>query len=276
MGGRRRKCRLPVEGDPAFVEDRIERRAEYLQFVVRGAHAHQLLRRMTGDTLRLIAQSLWGDSSLWYKLAQANGMNGDETLAAGRVLVIPQNVGSIHHNATTFQPYDPNKAIGDTFPGSVEPPVQPAPPKGKKGCGIIGQILVAAISVAVTMILPGIVGVLLVYAGLSMKLGDPRTIGPVGLPFLFALLLVGGGIAKLLTLPEVRKSRYFWVFVASGAISLLMGLAVLFNWAAVSAGFVGVVLGLELVADGGFLAAFAFRDRDNEEHKEALGIDAAP
>lgn len=128
----------------------------------------------------------------------------------------------------------------------------------------------------VTMILPGIVGVLLVYAGLSMKLGDPRTIGPVGLPFLFALLLVGGGIAKLLTLPEVRKSRYFGVFVASGAISLLMGLAVLFNWAAVSAGFVGVVLGLELVADGGFLAAFAFRDRDNEEHKEALGIDAAP
>lgn len=128
----------------------------------------------------------------------------------------------------------------------------------------------------VTMILPGIVGVLLVYAGLSMKFGDPRTIGPIGLPFLFALLLVGGGIAKLLTLTEVRKSRYLLVFAGSGAISLLMGLVVMFNWPAVSAGFVGVVLGLELVADGAFLAAFAFRDRDKEEHKEALGIDQAP
>jgi uncharacterized membrane protein HdeD (DUF308 family) len=125
----------------------------------------------------------------------------------------------------------------------------------------------------VTMILPGMVGVLLVYAGLSMKFGDPRTIGPVGLPFLFALLLVGSGIAKLLTVPEVRKSRYFPAFVGSGVLSLLIGLVVLFDWIAVSAGFVGVVLGLELIADAAFLAAFAFRDRDGEEHKEALGID---
>ncbi len=128
----------------------------------------------------------------------------------------------------------------------------------------------------VTMILPGLVGVLLVYAGLSMKFGDPRTIGPVGLPFVFALLLVGGGIAKLLTLTEVRKSRYFLVFAGSGALSLLMGLVVMFNWAAVSAGLLGVILGLELVADGAFLAAFAFRDRDKEEHREALGTEGTP
>ena len=128
----------------------------------------------------------------------------------------------------------------------------------------------------VTMILPGLVGVLLVYAGLSMKFGDPQTVGPVGLYFLFALVLVGGGIAKLLTLGEVRKSRYLYVFLGSGALSVAMGLVVMFNWAAVSAGFIGVVLGLELVADGAFLAAFAFRDRDQEEHKEALGIDPAP
>jgi uncharacterized membrane protein HdeD (DUF308 family) len=128
----------------------------------------------------------------------------------------------------------------------------------------------------ITMILPALVGLLLVYAGLSLKFGDPRTVGPVGLSFLFALVLVGGGIAKLLTVPEVRKSRYFLVFVIAGGISVVMGLAVMFNWAAVSAGFVGVVLGLELIADGAFLAAFAFRDRDKEEQKEALGIERAP
>ncbi len=128
----------------------------------------------------------------------------------------------------------------------------------------------------VTMILPGLVGVLLVYAGLSMKLGDPRTIGPIGLPFLFALLLVGGGIAKLLTLGEVRKSRYLLVFAGSGALSVLMGLGVLLSWETVSRGLLGVILGLELMADGAFLAAFAFRDRDKEEHREALGTRQDP
>jgi uncharacterized membrane protein HdeD (DUF308 family) len=128
----------------------------------------------------------------------------------------------------------------------------------------------------VTMILPALVGVLLVYAGLSMKFGDPRTIGPIDLRFLFALLLVGGGIAKLLTVPEVRKSRYFFVFLGAGAVSVVMGLAVMLNWAAVSAGLIGIILGLELISDGAFLAAFAFRDRDQEEHKEALGLDPKP
>ena len=127
----------------------------------------------------------------------------------------------------------------------------------------------------ITMILPAMVGVLLVYAGLSLKFGDPRTVGPVDLRFLFALLLVGGGIAKLLTVPEVRKSRYFLAFAGAGAISVVMGLVVMLNWDAISAGFIGWILGVELISDGVFLAAFAFRDRDKEEEKEALGIDPA-
>ncbi|WP_199555937.1 hypothetical protein [Sandaracinobacteroides hominis] len=123
-----------------------------------------------------------------------------------------------------------------------------------------------------TMILPGMVGALLVYAGLSMKFGDPRTVGPVGVPFLLALLLVGGGIAKLLMALSLRQSRYFPILAAASGISIVMGLLVLFNWAAVSAGFLGVVLALELLADAAYLAALAFRDRDKEEAKEALGL----
>jgi len=30
---------------------------------------------MAGDTLQSIAQMLWGDSSLWYVLADANGLS---------------------------------------------------------------------------------------------------------------------------------------------------------------------------------------------------------
>lgn len=45
-----------------------------------------------GDTLAGIAQSLWGDASLWYLIADANGLAGSEPLAAGRLLSIPNKV----------------------------------------------------------------------------------------------------------------------------------------------------------------------------------------
>ena len=151
--------------------------------------------------------------------------------------------------------------------------------------GFIPWLLVAAGSIYIiallmrsrlrplSMILPGLVGVLLIYAGLSMKFGDPRTVGPVGVSFLLALILVGGGIAKLLMSLSIRKSRYFPILAGSSAISIVMGLLVLFNWSAVSMGFIGVVLGLELLSDAAYLAALAFRDRDKEEAREALGLE---
>lgn len=126
-----------------------------------------------------------------------------------------------------------------------------------------------------TMILPGLVGILLVYAGLSMKLGDPARAGPVALAFLFALLLVGAGLAKLLMWPAIRRSRYAMVFLGSGLVSVVMGLIALFAWNQVSAGFIGLLLALELIADAAFLAALALRERDREEAKEALGLDPA-
>jgi uncharacterized membrane protein HdeD (DUF308 family) len=126
-----------------------------------------------------------------------------------------------------------------------------------------------------SMVLPGMVGVLLVYAGLSLKFGDPTRVGPIGLAFLFALVLLGGGIAKLLMAMGVRRSRYFLILVGAAGLSVLMGLVTLFAWSRVSAGYLGVVLGLELLADAAFLAALAFRERDKEEAREALGLDQA-
>jgi nucleoid-associated protein YgaU len=42
-----------------------------------------------GDTLETIAAQLWGDSSLWYKLAQANGMSASNGLSEGRASPSP-------------------------------------------------------------------------------------------------------------------------------------------------------------------------------------------
>ncbi len=98
-----------------------------------------------GDTLRSIAQQLWGDSSLWYKLAEANGIQGDMALAEGQRLNVPPGVVRSSHNAATFRPYDAAEATGNLSP------TQPQPSR-RNGCGAFGQILLAAIAIAVTVI----------------------------------------------------------------------------------------------------------------------------
>jgi hypothetical protein len=65
---------------------------------------------------------VWGDSSLWYVIAQANGISGTGNLVAGQTLAIPGKIENVHNNTSTFKVYDPNKAIGDVQPGAPVPP----------------------------------------------------------------------------------------------------------------------------------------------------------
>jgi LysM repeat protein len=46
----------------------------------------------TGDTLQSIAQSIYGDGNLWYKIAEANGLSGNASLIEGRSLTLPAGV----------------------------------------------------------------------------------------------------------------------------------------------------------------------------------------
>ena len=103
-----------------------------------------------GDTLASIAQSLWGDSSMWYMLADANALKSTDTLAAGRVLVVPNKVTNIHNNANTFRPYNAGEMIGHVDPTL---PAPPPPPDG--GCGGLGQILMVVVAIAVTVVTAG-------------------------------------------------------------------------------------------------------------------------
>ena len=96
-----------------------------------------------GDTLQTVALAAWGDASLWYLIAQANGMTGAETLISGTVLTIPSKVTNLHNNSGTFKPYDPNQAMGDLSPTAIKPPKKPGT------CGVVGAILMVAIAVAV-------------------------------------------------------------------------------------------------------------------------------
>lgn len=53
-----------------------------------------------GDTLKGIAQAAYGDSSLWYLIADANGLSGDSDLRIGQVLNIPTKVGGVHNRCS--------------------------------------------------------------------------------------------------------------------------------------------------------------------------------
>ncbi|HKU18336.1 MAG TPA: putative Ig domain-containing protein, partial [Candidatus Saccharimonadales bacterium] len=57
-----------------------------------------------GDTLQTLAQAIYGDSSYYYILAQANGLSPTATLPAGMVLKIPQ-VTTSANASNVYQPY---------------------------------------------------------------------------------------------------------------------------------------------------------------------------
>ncbi|WP_046168565.1 LysM peptidoglycan-binding domain-containing protein, partial [Chromobacterium vaccinii] len=113
-----------------------------------------------GDTLQVIAANLWGDRSLWYLLADANGLQGTETLKAGQVLRVPNKVTNFHNNSGTYRVYSPGEAIGDVTPTLPEPP-PPPPPPGGGGCGGFGMILVAVVAVVAVVFTAGALAPLL-------------------------------------------------------------------------------------------------------------------
>ncbi|BBM03720.1 hypothetical protein GL2_37940 [Microbulbifer sp. GL-2] len=107
-----------------------------------------------GETLQSIAAMVWGDSSLWYLLADANGMKGDEVLTKGQRLELPNVVTNIHNNSDTFRPVDGALQMGDTAP--TLPDVPPPPPVDNDGgCGALGMILVIVVAVVATVLTAG-------------------------------------------------------------------------------------------------------------------------
>jgi YD repeat-containing protein len=118
----------------------------------------------SGDTLQSIAQSVWGDSSYWYKVADVNGLSADTPLVEGQSLTLPADVVRTRNNASTFKPYDASEALGNTSPTA------PKPPKQNK-CGAFGQFLMMAIAIAVTMIIKVPVTNLLAFGQTTVPAG---------------------------------------------------------------------------------------------------------
>jgi YD repeat-containing protein len=101
--------------------------------------------RTDGETPSSIAQNIWGDSKLWYLIADANALAGNDALAAGKVLRIPPRANTIHNDYQTFKPYNAAEAVGNTTPAMPTPVAN-----SKGGCGVLGKIVVIVVAVLVT------------------------------------------------------------------------------------------------------------------------------
>ena len=105
---------------------------------------------MQGETLQSLAQRVYGNSSQWYVLADANGLSDpDAPLIAGTQLNTPKVTVS-SNDAGTFQPYNPADATGPTSPSL--PYITPPP---KKSCNPLAVVLMVVIAVVVTVFTAG-------------------------------------------------------------------------------------------------------------------------
>lgn len=188
-----------------------------------------------GDTLSSIAAQLWGDASLWYKLAQANGLSTDSGLTAGQTLLVPAGVKDIHNNSSTFKPYSASDAYGDTSPTTPQPQAA-----AKKGCGILGAIIIAVIAIAVTVVTAGaavaalapagsgITGIFGAAGGISAMFGAGGVAGALG-----------GGLAGALGAVAIGAGSAAIGSIVSQGIGVATGLQDQFSWKAVGLAALG-------------------------------------
>lgn len=130
-----------------------------------------------GDTLRSIAQRVYGNANLWYVLAEANATT-DAELTAGTTLTVPE-VKVTANDASTFKPYNPSDIVGNTAPSL--PYIQPPP---EQHCNVIAMVLMIVVAVVVTYFTAGAatgwaVGALGQTAGTAVAWGIGGAVGSV-------------------------------------------------------------------------------------------------
>ena len=136
-----------------------------------------------GDTLRSIARVVFGSSSLWYLIADANGLSDDTAeLIEGQQLRIP-GFNSNVNDANAFKAFNAEEIIGDRTP--AVPYVPPPPPSKDDGCGIIGTIIVAVVAIVVTVYTAGLAaggagGLGNIFATGATALGGGGTVAATG------------------------------------------------------------------------------------------------
>jgi LysM repeat protein len=203
-----------------------------------------------GDTLRGIALAVYGDARLWYLVADANGLRTDADLRAGQTLTIPNQITNVYNSSSTFKVYEPGSIIGDTTPTLPEAP----PPPARKGCGVLGQLVMAVVAAVVFYYTGQYIGwanpvVTGAIAGAVASVASQAVGMAIGAQDKFSwkqvgLSAIGGGVTGGLSggapvdLPGAIQQAVVGNVINQG-IAVVTGLQEKFSWRAVAASAIG-------------------------------------
>ncbi|KTD35412.1 putative deoxyribonuclease RhsA [Legionella moravica] len=204
----------------------------------------------TGDTLERIALQVYGDSSLWYVLADANGIS-DKSAQAGsssqlhvgqRLNIPPVATGQQHTNGTQ-KILNANQVLGNTSATTASPVVAAAPPPlPKRHGGLFSKIVVGIIGIVATVMTAGILGSL---AGASLASTSLASSG--GLFTLGSAVLSGTATATAGVTLAAGFAAGFVGSIASQSVAKAMGMQEQMNFKG------ALISGLATAATGGFL-----------------------
>ncbi len=107
-----------------------------------------------------------------------------------------------------------------------------------------------------------LLGALAVYLGVTM-IGHPLK-GMIALTSMVAVLLLVGGISKIILSFSLEDRRFFWLVMLSGIASAAVGLIIFANWPVSAVSALGVLLGVQLISDGAASLAMAFTSDGQE------------
>jgi hypothetical protein len=247
----------PAGADPAFAAV-AELYLSAPANVLHGGNADPVAHTVVGgETLQSIARATLGDSRLWYRIAQANGLSvqPDAPLQAGVTLAIPKATLSAN-SASTFKPYDPSSVIGDANPALN---ALPQPQADDGGCGGFGEVLKLVVIVVVAIYAPEFLPEFITELGGPAVLAASAAVGDVagqafanviGIQHGFdwkevALAALSAGVGEGLgasgLLPNTGSSLGNVILQRAVGNALTQGVAVVtglqdqFNWKAVAA-----------------------------------------
>jgi phage tail protein X len=160
-----------------------------------------------GDTLRSVAQRVYGDSSLWYVIAEENGYtNPDAVLAEGLALRVPNQLVNMRNTSEVFRPFNTSAAIGDTSPTFY---FYPNPEFKEHHCSTWAMIAAAIVLIVLEIVLPEVPWFKALFAGLGSAAPTVTAM---------AASAVANAAAQLTTI-AIDGGKFDWTQVAMAAIS---------------------------------------------------------
>jgi len=95
----------------------------------------------------------------------------------------------------------------------------------------------------------------LIRGGIGYLLIRHPNAGAEGVTMLLAVLFIVGGLFRTAGASVIKFPWWGWT-VLSGIVAVVLGVYILANWPVASTFFVGIVIGVDLLFDGGALMAF--------------------